>query len=94
MIQYILLTIETLFLLAYPLKRTYSIWKAAELEVIAYRETVIYWIIFAVLQAMSWNFDKEIFPMIRIVFMFIVIFKISPITSFLFRIGSKKQKTN
>ena len=92
MIQYILFALETCLFFMYPLRKTYSIWKLSEIDPKGYREAVTYWIVFASLQGISWNFEKEIFSMIRIVILLAVIFKISLATRIIFKIGGAKTK--
>ena len=58
-----------------------------------YREAVSYWIIFATLQGLSWNFEKDLFSVVRIVILLAVIFKLPLVSRILFRIGGGKTKT-
>ncbi|OMJ90057.1 hypothetical protein SteCoe_7635 [Stentor coeruleus] len=94
MTEYIVLAVEALLLLLYPLSRTYKIWKSTKMEPRAYQETVTYWMIFAMLHGLGWLLNKEYYPYIRIAVLIVFMFTLHKIAPLLFRVQKDKAKKN
>lgn len=96
MAEYIVLAVEVCLLLVYPLQKTYSIWKSPEIDGKAYKETIAYWMIFAMFQGMSWHVHDNAFTIVRILILFAVMFKLPLVARILFRNADrlKKDKSN
>lgn len=95
MAEYLVLAVELCLLLVYPLHKTYSIWKSPEIDGKAYKETIAYWMIFAMLQAISWQVPENTFAIARILILLVVMFKLPLVARMLFRNTDRvKDKAN
>lgn len=94
MTEYVVLAVEALLLVLYPLSRTYQIWKSTKMEPRAYQETVTYWMVFAMLHGFGWLLSKDFYPYIRIAILIVFMFTLPKIVPLLFRPQKEKAKKN
>jgi hypothetical protein len=94
MLDILLIVADILLLFLYPMKRTVTIWKSSPIEPQGYKESVIYWMLYSTSQAGRWMFPVVGYTVARFIILFLVMFKLTPITNFLFRLNKSEKTKN